>query len=70
MEGNIVVDGVLASCYASVDHDMVHILLAPMRWFPGFVRNIIGNDELASAGMAIAWWSFPDQQFYSKIDQM
>ena len=31
MEGNIIVDGVLASCYASVDHDLGHIAMVPMR---------------------------------------
>ena len=34
-EGNIVVDGVLASCYGSFNHDVAHIIMAPMRWFPG-----------------------------------
>ena len=33
-EGNIVVDGVVASCYASVNHDLVHVGMAPLRWFP------------------------------------
>ena len=28
-EGNIVVDGVLASCYASFDHDLAHIAMVP-----------------------------------------
>ena len=45
MEGNIVVDGVLASCYASVDHDLGHIAMAPMRWFPGMMGWIFGEDE-------------------------
>ena len=34
MEGNIIVDGVLASCYASFDHDLAHIAMAPMQWIP------------------------------------
>ena len=33
-DGNIVVDGVLASCYASVDHDLVHIAMAPIEMVP------------------------------------
>ena len=45
MDGNIMVDGVLASCYASVDHDLVHIAMAPMRWFPGMMGLIFGADD-------------------------
>ena len=30
MKGNIVVDGVLASCYASFDHDLAHFVMTPM----------------------------------------
>ena len=45
MEGNIVVDGVLASCYASSNHDMAHIGIALMRWFPETLNYIIGEDK-------------------------
>ena len=45
MEGNIVVDGVLASCYAVVDHDMGHILMTPLRWFPGMMNWIFGTES-------------------------
>ena len=45
MEGNIVVDGVLASCYGTVDHDLAHILLTPLRWFPGMMNWIIGMNR-------------------------
>ena len=38
MGGNIVVDGVLASCYALSDHDLVHIVMTPMRWFPAMMN--------------------------------
>ena len=34
VEGTIVVDGVLASCYASFDHDWAHLLTTPFRWLP------------------------------------
>ena len=43
-EGNIVVDGVLASCYASGDHDFEHIMTAPVQWFPKIIEWIFGND--------------------------
>ena len=45
MEGNIVVDGVLASCYAVVDHDLAHIGMTPMRWFPGMMNWIFGGSK-------------------------
>ena len=42
MEGNIVVDGVLASCYAGYDHDLAHVMMTPLRWFPETVEWIFG----------------------------
>ena len=44
-EGNIVVDGVLASCYASFDHDLAHFAMIPMKWFPGLMEWIFGQDN-------------------------
>ena len=34
IEGNIVVDGILASCYAYADHDLGHLGMMPFRWLP------------------------------------
>ena len=47
MEGNIIVDGVLASCYADYDHDMAHFAVSPMAWVPGLIEAIfsIQNDS-------------------------
>ena len=45
MEGNIVVDGVLASCYAMVQHDIAHIWLTPLRWFPQMTNWIFGENN-------------------------
>ena len=45
MEGNIVVDGVLASCYAYCDHDMAHFGMTPIRWFPTFTQWIFGENN-------------------------
>ena len=40
------VDGVLASCYASTpDHDLAHIAMTPLRWFPGLTRFIFGSSS-------------------------
>ena len=30
-EGNLIVNGALASCYASFDHDLAHSFMAPVR---------------------------------------
>ena len=54
MEGNIVVDGVLASCYASTDHDVSHLAMAPMRWFPEITRWIFGDDMDAPSYVNLA----------------
>ena len=45
VEGNVIVDGVLASCYASVDHDSAHIAMAPLRWFPEIMDCLFGEDN-------------------------
>ena len=45
MEGNIVVDGVLASCHASVDHDSAQIGTTPLRWFPKIMDYVFGEDK-------------------------
>ena len=45
MEGNIAVDEVLASCYASFDHTLVHFAMAPIQWFPKIIELLIGEDN-------------------------
>ena len=45
MEGSIVVDSVLASCYPSAHHDLAHIALTPIRWFPKIFEWIFGDDK-------------------------
>ena len=45
MEGNIIVDGVLVSCYSSADHDLAHFTMAPMRWFPKIIQWIFGEES-------------------------
>ena len=44
VEGNIVVDGVLASCYASADHDVLHYGMKPLVWFPEILQMVVGED--------------------------
>ena len=48
-EGNIVVDGVLASCYTSVNYDITHIGMTPLQWFPKTVQLVFGEDNGFSA---------------------
>ena len=45
MEVNIIVGGVLASCYASSHHDLVHIATVPVLWFPEAIDWIFGDDK-------------------------
>ena len=40
MEGNIVVDGILASCYAADDHDMAHFAVTSIAWIPSLIEGI------------------------------
>ena len=61
MEGNIVVDDVLASCYASFDHDIAHFAMAPIRWFPDFLELFSAEENVFPMYVAIAkeigkWW--------------
>ena len=44
-DGNLVVGGVLASCYASFDHDLAHFAMIPMQWYPEMTQWIFGVDN-------------------------
>ena len=44
-DGTIMVDGVLASCYASSDHDLAHLVMLPMTWFPDILERIFSTEE-------------------------
>ena len=44
VEGNIVVDGVLASCYAGYDQSLAHFAMKPLGWFPEIVDWFFGDD--------------------------
>ena len=54
MEGNIVINGILASCHASVDHDLAHLGVAPTLWFPEIVELIFGEYGEVPAFVTIA----------------
>ena len=44
-EGNMVVNGVLASCYASFDHDLAHLIMTPTHWFPTLIEWIFDQEN-------------------------
>ena len=44
MDGNIVVDGVLASCYAFPDHDLAHFGMTPFQLFPQLIKWLFGDN--------------------------
>ncbi|XP_026151348.1 indian hedgehog B protein-like [Mastacembelus armatus] len=59
--GSIVVNGVLASCYAAVDnHYLAHWVLAPLRFF----YSLVGPSELQTDG--VHWYSW----LLQKLGQM
>ena len=43
MDGNIIVDRVLAFFYAFTNHDLAHIAMTPLRWFPVVIKWIFGK---------------------------
>ena len=46
-EGNIVIDGMLTSCYAFSDHNLAHITVTPMLWFPEMIEWIFGMEKVS-----------------------
>ena len=63
MEGNIIVDGVLASCYPFSDHDLAHYGMTPLRWFSDIMEMIFGEDKGFSVYVKttedLGRWVFP-----------
>ena len=72
MEGKIIVDGVLSSCYAFFsDHDMAHFGMTPMRWIPGIMQRIFGeNNKSPVYGNIIhdvGRWVFPNELLCERV---
>ena len=67
-DGNIVVDGVLASCYGSFDHDLAHISMMPIQCFPQTMEWIFGVDILSPDYVNflqdIGQWVLPNNLMY------
>ena len=49
IDGKIMVNGVMASCYASFDHDLAHIAMTPMQWYPELLEWFFGVEDGSSA---------------------
>ena len=64
-EGNIVVDGILASCYASTDHDTAHFVRSSLQWIPGLLEWMFdketgsSNDLYISISKGFSNWVLP-----------
>ena len=54
MEGNIVVEDILASCYAFTDHDLAHTGVMPMRYFPWIAAWVLGENNGSPVFVEIA----------------
>ena len=71
MEGTIVVDGVLASCYPSAHHDLAHIVMAPIRWFPEIFEWIFGDKNGIQGYVKMAedmgQWILPKEPVYGNL---
>ena len=62
------VDGILTYCYASINHELAHLVLTPIRWFPKITQWIFGENN-GSPGYInifehIATWAALHGQLY------
>ena len=48
------VDGVLASCYAIVDHNIAQIVMKPIQWYPAIIELVFGDENGVSAYINVA----------------
>ena len=48
------VDEVLASCYPSSNHDLAHLGMTPLQWFPKAIQWIMGVEEGLSVYVKMA----------------
>ena len=48
------VDGVLASCYAIVDHNIAQIVMKPIQWYPHVIELVFGDESEVSAYINVA----------------
>merc|ERR1719309_1532478 len=56
-QGTLLVDGVLASSYTNVPHDIAQFLAAPIRWFPSvFLDDGDGERVIATAAKHLGYY--------------
>ena len=71
-DGNILVDGVLASCYASFDHDLSHFAMTPMQRYPEIIKWAFGINKdypiYVNIAKEIGRWILPHVSLYSRIN--
>ena len=64
------VNDVLASCYASFHHDLSHISMKPVQWFPEIIQWIFGEDDgissLVRTAKEIGKMVLPKEQLWLK----
>ena len=64
------VDGVLASCYASFNHDIAHFAMKPVQWFQGMLEWIFGWNNgvqvYTSIVKSVGRYVMPDSHLYVK----
>ena len=72
MQGNLLVDGILASCYQYLDHDLANIGMLPINSFPVVMESIFGEDSGSSAysnsADDLGGWVLPSNNFIKLIN--
>ena len=67
-EGRIIVNGVLASCYADSHHDLAHVAMIPMYMLSNILHWIFGNDTgfpvYVSTARKLGMLMLPDEHFW------
>ena len=68
-EGKIMVDGMLASCYADFDHDLAYLITTPMQKFAEIMEWIFGTDfgfpVYVGTTRQLGQLMLPDGQYWS-----
>ena len=64
------VDGVLASCYPSVHHDLARVGMSPVQLFPKLISKMFGEDNglstFANIAADLGGWMIPYGQKYGE----
>ena len=70
VEGSIIVDGVLASCHASADHGVAHLITTPIQWFPKIIEWLYGEGNgfpvFITVVETLGPWMLPHDLLYYK----